>query len=72
MAPVSAGLGVSATYRKVGLQLFSNRVAALAEMRRALRAGGRGSRGVGTEQAPSFAALEETIREVIGDELAGR
>jgi ubiquinone/menaquinone biosynthesis C-methylase UbiE len=57
-----------------GLQFFSDRAAALAEMRRALRTGGRIGIAVWAdiEQAPAFAALEEVIREVAGDELADR
>jgi SAM-dependent methyltransferase len=57
-----------------GLQFFSNRAAALAEMRRALRAAGRVGIAVWAEleQAPPFAALEAAIREVVGDELADR
>jgi ubiquinone/menaquinone biosynthesis C-methylase UbiE len=57
-----------------GLQFFSDRVAALAEMRRALRTGGRIGIAVWAdiEQAPAFAALEDVIREVAGDELADR
>lgn len=57
-----------------GLQFFSNPAAALAEMRRALRAGGRVGIAVWAEieQAPPFAALEGAIREVAGDELADR
>lgn len=57
-----------------GLQFFSNRAAALAEMRRALRAGGRVGIAVWAEieQAPAFAALEDAIREVAGEDLADR
>jgi ubiquinone/menaquinone biosynthesis C-methylase UbiE len=57
-----------------GLQFFSNRAAALAEMRRALRAGGRIGIAVWAEihQTPAFAALEDAIRDVVGDELAER
>jgi ubiquinone/menaquinone biosynthesis C-methylase UbiE len=57
-----------------GLQFFSNRTTALAEMRRALRARGRVGIAVWAkiEQAPPFAALECAIREVAGDELAER
>lgn len=57
-----------------GLQFFSDRPAALAEMRRALRPGGRVGIAVwaAIEQAPPFAALEDAIREVAGDDLADR
>lgn len=57
-----------------GLQFFSNRAAALAEMRRALRPGGRAGIAVWAEiaHAPPFAALEDAIREVAGDDLADR
>lgn len=55
-----------------GLQFFSNQAAALAEMRRALRSGGRLGISVWAEieQSPPFAALEGAIREVAGDEVA--
>jgi ubiquinone/menaquinone biosynthesis C-methylase UbiE len=57
-----------------GLQFFSNPAAALAEIRRALRAGGRLGVAVWAEieQAPPFAALADAIREAAGDELAER
>jgi SAM-dependent methyltransferase len=57
-----------------GLQFFPDRAAALAEMCRGLRAGGRVGIAVWAEieHAPSFAALEEAVREVAGDELADR
>jgi ubiquinone/menaquinone biosynthesis C-methylase UbiE len=57
-----------------GLQFFSHPTTALGEMRRALRTGGRVGIAVWAkiEQAPPFAALECTIREVAGDELAER
>ena len=57
-----------------GLQFFSNRAAALAEIHRAVRAGGRIGIAVWAEidQSPPFAALEDAIREVAGDELADR
>lgn len=55
-----------------GLQFFPDRAAALAETRRALRVGGRVGIAVWAdiEQAPAFAALEDAIREIVGDELA--
>jgi ubiquinone/menaquinone biosynthesis C-methylase UbiE len=57
-----------------GLQFFSNRAAAIAEMRRALRPGGRVGIAVWAtiEQAPPFAALANAIREAAGDDLADR
>jgi ubiquinone/menaquinone biosynthesis C-methylase UbiE len=56
------------------LQFFSNRAAALAEIRRAVRAGGRVGIAVWAEidQSPPFAAVEDAIREVAGNELADR
>jgi SAM-dependent methyltransferase len=57
-----------------GLQFFPDRAAGLAEMRRALRAGGRLGIAVWAEieRAPAFAALEGAVREVAGEELADR
>jgi SAM-dependent methyltransferase len=57
-----------------GLQFFPNPAAALAEMRRAVRRGGRVAIAVWAEieQSPPFAALEAAIREAAGDELADR
>jgi ubiquinone/menaquinone biosynthesis C-methylase UbiE len=57
-----------------GLQFFSNRAAALAEIRRALRAGGRAGIAVWAEieQAPPFAALADAVRKAAGDDLAER
>jgi ubiquinone/menaquinone biosynthesis C-methylase UbiE len=57
-----------------GLQFFVDRAAALSEMRRALRGGGRLGIAVWAEieQAPPFAALEDAVREVAGHELADR
>jgi SAM-dependent methyltransferase len=57
-----------------GLQFFPDRVGALAEMRRALRPGGRVGIAVWKriEESPPFAVLAEAIRQVAGDELADR
>ena len=57
-----------------GLQFFPDRLAALGEMRRALRPGGRIGIAVWKriEECPPFAVLTEAIREVAGDELADR
>jgi len=57
-----------------GLQFFADRPAALAEMRRALRPGGRIGVAVWKriEECPPFAVLAEAIRKVAGDRLAGR
>jgi SAM-dependent methyltransferase len=57
-----------------GLQFFPDRPAALAEMSRALRPGGRIGVAVWKriEECPPFAVLAEAIREVAGGELADR
>jgi ubiquinone/menaquinone biosynthesis C-methylase UbiE len=57
-----------------GLQFFPDRLAALAEMRCALRPGGRIGVAVWKriEESPPFAVLAEAIRETAGDELANR
>lgn len=57
-----------------GLQFFSNRAAALAEVRRAVRPGGRIGIAVWAEieQSPPFAAVEGAIREIAGNGLADR
>jgi SAM-dependent methyltransferase len=57
-----------------GLQFFPDRAAALAEMRRALRPDGRIGIAVWStiEETPALAALEASIREVLGDQLADR
>jgi hypothetical protein len=56
------------------VQFFPDRLAALAEMRRTLRQGGRIGIAVWKhiEECPPFAVLAEAIRAVAGDELADR
>jgi ubiquinone/menaquinone biosynthesis C-methylase UbiE len=55
-----------------GLQFFPDRPAALAEMRRALRPGGRLGIAVWADikDCPPFAALAEALRSVLGDDVA--
>ncbi len=57
-----------------GLQFFLDREGALAEMRRALRPGGRMGLAVwsGVETCPPFAALRDAIGEVMGRDAAER
>jgi SAM-dependent methyltransferase len=57
-----------------GLQFFPDRQGALAEMRRALRPGGRMGLAVwsGVETCPPFAALRDAIGEVMGLDAAER
>jgi SAM-dependent methyltransferase len=66
--------GFDAAICQQGLQFFPDRLAALLEMHRALRAGGRVGIAIWTriEESPLFAALEASIREVAGDALADR
>ncbi len=57
-----------------GLQFFPDRIAAVKELHRAVRPGGRVGIAVwgAIEEMPYFAALEAALREVAGDELADR
>jgi SAM-dependent methyltransferase len=57
-----------------GLQFFADRRAAVAEMHRALRPGGRLGIAVwaSIDRSPAFAALASAIEEVVGAELAAR
>ena len=57
-----------------GLQFFPDRPAALAEMRRALRPGGRLGIAVWgpIDELPPFAGLARAVRDVMGDEAADR
>jgi SAM-dependent methyltransferase len=57
-----------------GLQFLPDRSAAIAEMSRVLRPGGRVAVAVwaSIEECPSMAALESAIRDQLGDEPAGR
>jgi SAM-dependent methyltransferase len=57
-----------------GLQFFPDKPAAVAEMHRALRPGGRLGVAIWTriEQCPPFAAIAAGITEVLGEELGAR
>lgn len=57
-----------------GCQFFPDNAAALAEMRRALRDGGRLLVSVwdSIESCPAFAALQQAVTEVLGDEIGQR
>ena len=71
--PVDDG-GFDAATCQHGLQFFPRPAAALSEMRRALRQGGRVAIAVWAEIDHSlpFAALEGAVRDVAGNELADR
>jgi SAM-dependent methyltransferase len=75
----AAPLAVTASSQDVvtcqqGLQFVPDRGAAVAEMSRALRPGGRVALAVwaSIEECPSMAALERAIRDELGDEPADR
>ena len=69
-----ADAGYDVAVCQQGLQFFPDRAAALAEMRRALRPDGRIGIAVWSsiEETPPLAALEASIREVLGDQLADK
>jgi len=74
-APLAApGASFDVACCQQGLQFFPDRRGALAEMRRALRPGGRMGLAVwsGIETCPPFAALRDAIGEVMGLEAAER
>ncbi len=74
-APLAAPTGeFDAACCQQGLQFFPDRPAALAELRRVLRSGGRQGLAVWAEidSCPPFAALCDAIGEVLGPEAAVR
>jgi ubiquinone/menaquinone biosynthesis C-methylase UbiE len=73
LLPVTDGEFDVATCQQ-GLQFFPDRVAALAEIHRALCPGGRVGIAVWAriERSPPFAALADGVEEVCGEELANR
>lgn len=78
-APLAASLAsADGTFDVVtcqqGVQFFPDRPAALAEMRRMLRPGGRLGLSVWGHQSdsPGFAVVGAALREVLGDEVADR
>ncbi len=68
----AAGASFDVACCQQGLQFFPDRQGALAEMRRALRHGGRMGLGVwsGVEACPPFAAIRDAIGEVMGRDAA--
>ena len=70
----AAGASFDVACCQHGLQFFPDRHGALAEMRRALRTGGRIGLAVwsGVENCPPFAALRDAIGEVMGTDAAER
>jgi ubiquinone/menaquinone biosynthesis C-methylase UbiE len=69
-----ADAGYDVAVCQQGLQFFPDRAAALAEMRRALRPDGRIGIALWStiEETPPLAALEASIRDVLGDQLADK
>jgi SAM-dependent methyltransferase len=74
-APLDApGASFDVVCCQQGLQFFPDRPGAVAEMRRALRPGGRLGLAVwsGVETCPPFAAIKDAVEEVMGTEAAER
>jgi ubiquinone/menaquinone biosynthesis C-methylase UbiE len=74
-APLDApGASFDVVCCQQGLQFFPDRPGALAEMRRALRSGGRLGLAIwsGIETCPPFAAIRKAVEEVMGPEAAER
>jgi ubiquinone/menaquinone biosynthesis C-methylase UbiE len=74
-APLAIGTAeFDAVVCQQGLQFFPDRAAALLEMRRALKPGGRVAVAVWTaiDQQPSFAGLAHAVADVLGPDTAAR